>query len=73
MDKGSAAGCTTTHHALCGVVEPLQQLDSGALPTATVADQGHGLSTLHLQVEALQDLQEKARQNTLHNTAPKKG
>ncbi|KAK7834869.1 hypothetical protein U0070_022840 [Myodes glareolus] len=61
-----------TYRTLCGVVEPLQQLDSGALPTATVADQGHRLSALHLQVEALQDLQEKARQNTLHNTAPKR-
>ena len=61
MGKGSAAGCATTHHALCGVVEPLQQLDSGALPTATVADQGHRLSALHLQVEALQDLPRQTR------------
>jgi hypothetical protein len=50
-----------THHALQGVVEPLHQLDSCAFSTATVANQGHRLSALHLQIEALQDLPRHVR------------
>lgn len=46
----------SSHHALRGVIQPLHQLDGGALPTAAVPNQGHRLPTPYLQVEALQDL-----------------
>lgn len=46
----------SSHHALRRVIQPLHQLDGGALPTAAVPDQGHRLPTPYLQVEALQDL-----------------
>ena len=46
----------SSHHALRGVIQPLHQLDGGALPAAAVPNQGHRLPALYLQVEALQDL-----------------
>lgn len=48
--------CLSTHHSpLSGVIEPLQQLDDGALSTAAAADQGQSLSLPHLQVQPLED------------------
>lgn len=45
-----------SHHSpLLGVIEPLQQLNGGALSTAATADQGKSLSLLHLQAQPLQD------------------
>lgn len=38
------------------VVEPLQQLHAGALPTATAAHEGQRLAGLHRHVEPIQDL-----------------
>ena len=46
--------CQCAHH--CSkhwVVEPLQELDHRALPTAAAAHQGQGLALLHLQAQPL--------------------
>lgn len=43
------------HSALSGVVEPLQQLDGGALSTAAAPHQGQSFSLLHAQIQASQD------------------
>lgn len=48
------------HSPLSGVVEPLQQLDGGALSTATAPHQGQSLSLPHLQIQPLQDLHIRA-------------
>ena len=45
------------------VIEPLQQLDGGAFPTATAAHKGYGLPTVHLETQAIQDL--RTKYNTL--------
>lgn len=48
--------CLSSHHSpLQGVIEPLQQLNGGALSTAAASHQGQSLSLLHLQVQPLQD------------------
>lgn len=38
------------------VVEPLQQLDAGALPTAAAAHEGQRLALLHRHIQPIQDL-----------------
>ena len=48
--------CLSSHHSpLPGVVEPLQQLDGGALPTAAATHQSQSLSLFHLQIQPLED------------------
>lgn len=47
--------CVSHHCPIDGVVEPLQQLDGGALPTAAAPHQGQSLALLHTQIEPLQD------------------
>ena len=44
------------HSALVGVIEALQQLDAGALATATAAHEGQRLAGLHRHVEPIQHL-----------------
>lgn len=44
------------HSAVVGVVKPLQQLHTGALPTATAAHEGQRLAGLHRHVEPVQHL-----------------
>lgn len=41
---------------MIGVVEPLQQLHTGALPAAAAAHEGQRLAGLHRHVQPVQDL-----------------
>ena len=43
------------HLSLSRVIEALQQLDWGALSTATLANQGQRLACLHRHIQTLQD------------------
>ena len=49
------------HQPSIRIVEPLQQLDGGALATPTGTHQGHRLPLADLQVQSLQDLGEWRR------------
>ena len=53
-----------TYRALLGVVEPLQQLDGGALATAAAAHQSDGLARLHVQRHVVQHLQVNSGRST---------
>lgn len=44
---------STYHQALAWVIKALQQLDGGALSTATAAHEGQRLPPLHLEVHPL--------------------
>lgn len=43
------------HFPIQRVIEPLQQLDGGALPTAAASHQGQSFSLLYTQIQPLQD------------------
>lgn len=52
----------SSHHSpLSGVVEPLQQLDGGALSTAAAPHQRQSLSHFHIQIQPLEDGHIRAR------------
>lgn len=48
--------CLSSHHSpFEGVVEPLQELDGGALSAAAATHQGQSFSLAHLQIQPLED------------------
>lgn len=52
----------SSHHSpFSGVIEPLQELDGGALPTAAAPHQSQRLPLLHLQIQPLEDGNVRAR------------
>lgn len=48
--------CPPHHFAMVRIIEPLQQLHTGALPAAAAAHKGQRLAGLHRHIQPVQDL-----------------
>ena len=59
----------STHLAVVGVVEPLNELDGGALPATTGTDQSHRLSRTDLETQPLQNPYVRSSRIVEHHVA----